>query len=180
MLEKRRAKLGTQACRQAKELLYEAFPRQELFPFWMLRVMARRGCVDFFAYYDGQEFAGLSYTIVGDRCAFVLYLAVNSRVRSRGYGSAILADIAASYPGKPISLDIEPVESDAPNYEQRVKRLRFYERNGFARTGYRVEGEGEVYEVLANSTEFDPAALADAMGKLSFGRMAPDIKKVSD
>lgn len=179
MLEKRRVKLGTGSCRKAKELLREAFPPEELFPFWMLRVTALRRCVDFFAYYDGKEFAGLSYAIEGDECSFVLYLAVNPRVRSRGYGSAILADIASTYPGKPIYLDVEPVEKGAPNYEQRVKRLRFYERNGFARTGYRVKGGEDVYDVLANNADFDPAALTETMSRLTFGRMAPDIKKVS-
>lgn len=54
---------------------------------------------------------------------FVEHMAVNSKVRSRGYGSAVLNRIAG---GKDLMLEVEP-----PDYVEgsaRTKRIRFYGR----------------------------------------------------
>ncbi|MCL6454706.1 MAG: GNAT family N-acetyltransferase [Alicyclobacillus sp.] len=59
---------------------------------------------------------------------FIDYLLVNPNTRGRGVGSKVLDRFKRK--GKPIILEVEP-----PDTEDRdtVKRIRFYERNGFKR-----------------------------------------------
>ena len=45
-------------------------------------------------------------------------------------------------------LNMEPVDSEADNYEQRVARRRFYERNGFTAVREYMTSEGIPYTVM--------------------------------
>jgi len=52
------------------------------------------------------------------------------------------------YKDKRLLLNIEKVDSSAVNYEQRFKRKRFYEKNGFKNTNFEIENKEIVYEIL--------------------------------
>jgi len=56
MLEIRKVKKSMPDYDKVVELLLESFPEEELFPIWLLRLMALRKCVEFLAFYDGDEF----------------------------------------------------------------------------------------------------------------------------
>ena len=58
-----------------------------------------------------------------------------------------------TYNDKRLFLNIEKVERSADNYEQRVKRKRFYEKNGFINTDFEIEGKDIVYEILYSGGE---------------------------
>lgn len=47
-----------------------------------------------------------------------------------------------------VALCIEEIDSNADNYEQRVKRKKFYERNGFIETGFKNKEGKRYYEIL--------------------------------
>ena len=66
------------------------FPQNEQIPMWLLRVLAFRKNVNFRAFYDDDQFCGVLYTAEDNKYIFVLYLAVNDRIRSKGYGTKIL------------------------------------------------------------------------------------------
>lgn len=106
-----------------------AFPRRERLPIRVLLLMARRKNVDFWAFYDGDIFCGLTYLIRYGSTTLVFYLVTNDELRSRGYGSEILRWITANTT-KTIVLDAEAVESGRPvsNLEQRVRRQKFYQK----------------------------------------------------
>ena len=161
--------------------LYEdAFPAQERMAPWMLRLLARRSCCDFRAFYDEGELCSVAYTVSTPRLIYLLYLAVDGSRRSRGYGSRVLTWLKARRPRRPIALGVEPVYPTAPNYAQRQRRLEFYERNGFHETGYAyVDGE-EVYSIMFNGYVFDPRAMEEAISLLSFGLKPPDVALINN
>ena len=54
---------------------------------------------------------------------YVLYLAVNDKIRSKGYGTLMLKHLNEMSGNKEITLNIESLDENADNYKQRVKRL---------------------------------------------------------
>ncbi|MCM1542500.1 MAG: GNAT family N-acetyltransferase [Blautia sp.] len=118
----------------------EAFPKEERIPsdrfFELLRGL---GC-DAWAFYDGV-FVGFA-VLLSDadlQMAYLCYFAIDGGYRSRGYGSMALARLAEVYDRYQIALDMERMDESAGNYDQRLRRLAFYERNGFwrANVGFR-------------------------------------------
>ena len=71
-------------------LMRTAFPRNEQIPMWLLRVLAFRKSVNFRVFYEDDRFCGVLYTAEDNKYIFVLYLAVNARIRSKGYGTKML------------------------------------------------------------------------------------------
>ena len=93
--------------RQVKALYYRAFPEyeQEAWSRLLFKRLFRRA--DFLVFYDQDQFVGLSYIIHHHGIHYVLYLAVNDRIRSKGYGSQILAQLKQRYTPDTLILDIE-------------------------------------------------------------------------
>ncbi len=164
---------GDSAYAQVAALYKDAFPFKERFSLLTLRLVARKKEVDFLAYFDAtsedEQLIGLSYTIAAGDYLYILYLAVNKELRGGGWGTRILESLKQRFPHKQLVLEIEPLDKSANNYEQRLSRLGFYERNGFKRVGYDFF-EGRVrYTVLATGDSFDAHAFSRALRKLFHG-----------
>ncbi|MBE6507711.1 MAG: GNAT family N-acetyltransferase [Methanocorpusculum parvum] len=159
----------------ARSLYLQAFPREERFPFLFLKVLAlRRSCL-FVSYYADDCLVGISYAVEGPEMVFVLYLAVSANVRSRGYGSEILSSLKDLYK-KPLTLNIEPLDEDAANAEERKRRFSFYERNGFSNTGYLLQDSQMTYTVLSTAEDFSVEDYTKALlGLHPFGMKMPEI-----
>ena len=82
----RRLKEYKDVCR----LMRTAFPQNEQIPMCLLRVLTLRKNINFRAFYEDDQFCGVLYTVEDNKYIFVLYLAVNDRIRSKGYGTRIL------------------------------------------------------------------------------------------
>lgn len=91
---------------------------------------------------------------------FIEHLAIDEEVRAGGYGSKTIELVKETYK-KPIIL-----EAEAPETEQQIKRIRFYDRAGFKMNSYDYEqpsyhgGEGVPLKILSypdliNQDEFD-------------------------
>ncbi len=152
-----------------KELIQTAFPENERLPMWLLLLTSKRKCVDFLAFYDDDRFCGVTYTVKTEKMVFILYLAVSNEIRSNGYGSKILDFLKVRYGEKDLVLNIEPVDENAENYHQRVRRLEFYKKNGFADTGKFFRNKSEIYSILSNSENFSMERYIDVIKKMSFG-----------
>ncbi len=161
-----------------KELYRSAFPKEERFPLLLLRLMTLEKDVRFSAYYDGTQFAGLSYTIESEQFYFVLYLAVNPKVRSKGYGSAILAHMRGQAGKKTVVLNVEPPEEEAENREQRLRRMEFYRRNGICDTGCGFSDGTIYYAVLSSDTEhFSPRDYEQFLQRFASGKESAHVEK---
>lgn len=101
-----------------RRLMKTAFPRNELIPLWVLNILALRKSINFRAFYEDERFCGIMYTAENDKYIYVLYLAVNGRIRSKGYGSKML-DWLKSDTDKIIVLDVESIDPSAENAQQR-------------------------------------------------------------
>ncbi|MDO3412529.1 GNAT family N-acetyltransferase [Saccharibacillus sp. CPCC 101409] len=129
--------------------LYEsAFPPNEKAPLAILLHKARKDFVDFLAFYDGDVQAGFAYLVAERDLVFLMYLAVEPSLRSKGYGSRILRELRQLYPGSRIVLNIEAQEPGASNAAERRRRKAFYVRNGYSGSGLLVKEFGVLYEAL--------------------------------
>jgi hypothetical protein len=70
---------------------------------------------------------------------------------------------------------VELLDPSADNYEERVRRFRFYERKGFYDTKYDIEEVGGVFRVLATAPTFDNKEYLRIFRKMSFGFWKPMI-----
>ncbi len=177
MLKSKKLSSRLKEYKEAVSLIETAFPKNERSPVCLLRLMALRKGIDFSVYCEDADFIGISYVVSNENMAFILYLAVNPKIQSKGYGSAMLREIQKANSGKAISLNIEPLDTQAENYEQRIKRLRFYQKNGFHDTGYQTINHGDRYSVLSTAQKFDPGVYRQIVGRLSFGLIKTKLIK---
>ena len=92
---------------------------------------------------------------VNRKMIFIMFLAVDESLRSKGYGSAILKEIKNRYPDKKIMVSIEPCDDSAPDIEVRKRRKAFYRKNGYGETGYIIKLSGVVQEIMITNGDFD-------------------------
>ena len=157
---------------EVRTLYHEAFPAKERFSLPTLLFFSHKSGVDFTAYFDPideDQLCGMSYTIEAGGYLYIMYLAVVANARGKGYGTRILDQLKRRYPHKTLVLDIEPLDKKASNYDQRVQRLKFYERNGFSLVGYDMFTGAVRDVVLASEEDFDPKAFSKAVHRLSHG-----------
>lgn len=76
------------------------------------------------------------------------YLAVSSKIRSRGTGSKIMQEICRRFSDKKIVLLIERLDDSTENKEQRIARRKFYFKNGFTSSDIYITGHSGNMEIL--------------------------------
>lgn len=96
---------------------------------------------------------GMSYILAYKNIAYIFFLAIDKESRGKGYGGKVLDAIKEKYKGYNILLNIENIDKNAKNFEQRVKRKSFYIKNGFKDLEYTVTEVGHLYEVLGYGKE---------------------------
>lgn len=131
-----------------KEIYLEAFPKQERKPYFILRRSVKKGKAVVMTATEGGELLGFTVLIPYKDMVMVDYLAVSSKIRSKGTGSYIMQNVCRHYAGKKIVLLIELLDDQAQNREQRVARRRFYLKNGFTSSDIFIEGVSGELEVL--------------------------------
>lgn len=161
--------------RRVREIYLASFPREERMPFFLMCLLAKMPQTQFLAFREGEQVCGFAYMAVLDGMEFLLFLAVDPALRSRGYGSAILREIAALYPDCKRLVSIERCGAPADNAAQRLRRRQFYLRNGYAQTGYLVELSGQKQEILLQNGDFDPEECFAFFQKYSNGAMRPPV-----
>lgn len=103
----------------------------------------------FLEIYDDKEAVGFTALWDLDSFLFIEHIAIDSDKRSGGYGSKAIELIKATF-NKPVVL-----EAEAPQTEQQIKRIRFYDRLGFKVNDFYYEqpsyhsGEGVPLKILS-------------------------------
>ena len=139
----------------------EAFPEEEREEIDTFIEYAEEGICDFLAVYDENIFVGFVLLALNRSTAYLCYFAVDSKLRSKGYGSKILALLKERYKDKQIVLDLERTDEESTNKEQRVSRKEFYLRNGFVESGFILSYSGMTFEVLFYGEKFDKQSYVD-------------------
>ena len=161
---------------KVKEIFERSFPPEERVPLPELLASAQMDEVSFLAWIDpslpaGKDGAGnvvaLTFSFVFPDLFYLGFLAVDGRTRSAGYGSRILTYFAERYASVPQLLEIEPMTREAANYQQRVRRLAFYERNGFTVTNMITHEADQTYRVLTRNGIVTPQRLEEALNSVT-------------
>lgn len=147
-------------------------------PFWLMKAMCIRENTKFWEFYDKDTLCGFVYFGTNRKMVFVMFLAVDKELRSKGYGSAILQEIKNKYPDRKIIISIEPCNKDVPDIEIRKKRKEFYIRNGYNETGYMMKLAGVEQEILIANGEFNVRELRVFFALYSNGTMYPKIWEI--
>ena len=157
------------------EALYmEAFPAAERKPFQMLLDRQASGQVDILAIRGEKGFAGLAIAAMEGELVLLDYFAMAPDQRGRGAGSRALALIGEYYLGKRLFLEIEEPDPEAANQPQRLRRLVFYQRNGYRDTGLRVVLNGIGMLLMSRGEE-----IAFAQYRALYERVyGPDIARL--
>lgn len=110
-------------------------------------------------------------------CIFVMFLAVDQCLRSKGYGSSILRQVKSAYPDKKIVVSIEPCDENTPDLALRKRRKAFNMRNGYEETGYMMKLNGVVQEIIITNGTFVKREFRSFFALYSNGTMWPKIWK---
>ena len=134
------------------DLYNTTFPHDETVNILYLLYLRIRGKADFYAVEEDGKLIGLVYNVRDDSLVYLFYLIVKKEYRQKGYGSKILNLIKEYYGDKPITLTIEsPYKEDAENIDERKKRLKFYEKNGYSLINVPINDWGVEYEMLSTN-----------------------------
>ena len=88
----------------------------------------------------------------------ILYLAIDSRLRGRGYGTQALAAIRQRYPHSRLIADIELETAGAPNNAANAgSASTFTQKSGYRSSGVQYRWREESYEIIVSCGDFDKA-----------------------
>lgn len=130
-----------------KELYIASFPENERRPFDEL-LDNPMVCNDFLAFYNEEQFIGFACLLSYLDLAHILYFAVDTHLRSNGYGSKALDAMHEFKKDMRIIADLEKERVGADNNEQRRKRRSFYLRNGYKPSEVSYRWHEDEYEMF--------------------------------
>ena len=134
--------------KEIKEIYMEAFPKAERKPFFTVRRSVNKGKSLLLTAMENEVLQGFVMAIPYKNMVMVDYLAVSSRIRSKGTGSQLLGKAGRRYAGKKIVLLIERLDDAAENRAQRIVRRSFYLKNGFVSAGLFIDGASGEMEIM--------------------------------
>ena len=133
---------------EIKSIYMEAFPKRERKPFFTLKRSVKKKKAVIMTASEENQILGLVVLIPYKDMVMVDYLAVSSRIRSKGTGSYIMQNVCREFSDKKIVLLIERLEDDADNRDQRIARRKFYLKNGFSSSGIFITGASGNMEIM--------------------------------
>lgn len=134
--------------KEIKTIYMEAFPKRERKPYFALRHSVKTKKAVVMAATEGEQVLGFIVLIPYKDMVMADYLAVSSKVRSRGTGSYIMQNVCRQYKDKKIVLLIERLDDKAENKEQRIARRKFYLKNGFTSSDIFITGASGEMEIM--------------------------------
>lgn len=98
---------------------------------------------------DGAgSFCGFAALMTYGDLSQILYFAIEEGLRGRGYGAAALRAMRDHFRDGRIMADLEDPLSGNGDPAERLRRIGFYERNGYVLTDVRFEWEHEDYVMM--------------------------------
>jgi len=168
-LSEKRVTLSLPEYRRIRQLYRDEFyEREQISPLWLYLGSKVKG-VRYRAYYDGDSFVAFSYTIRKKKRLLLYLLAVVPEKRSNGYGSEIVRKIVGGLHHTQMLLNVEAPDKNSDRYEQEIRRIRFYEKNGLVDTGYILEDRGDLFRVYSNEKTLEPGEYEALISSISLG-----------
>lgn len=122
-------------------LYRKSFPKYERVPF---KDLFRGVFKDFafYTFYDDKKLVGMSHLNNTEHFVHLNYLAVAPKCRDIGNGTQIMNWVMKEFANKPIVADVEIEDEHSKNNEQRIKRMKFYNRFGLHKGKRRFHWNG--------------------------------------
>jgi GNAT superfamily N-acetyltransferase len=117
--------------------------------FLMNLVLDKTGHGEVIALFDEKIFCGFVSILMCNNIVHIIYFAIEEMLRNKGYGASTLLAIENMYPESRIIVDVEELNVKADNNQQRVRRKKFYLKNGFVSTSITYKWKNETYNILA-------------------------------
>jgi len=163
---------------QIERLYLQSFPKNERKPFRLLCQKKQEGVCDLLSIEENGEFSGLAITARHKDKVLLDYFAMEKKERGKGRGSAALLALQEYYKGCPMVLEIEATTENAENLDERIRRKRFYLKNGMTELGLMAELFGVTMELLSNGTKFTFDEYLDLYRKTFGNPMAEFVRPV--
>ena len=138
-----------------KKLYKKAFPRSERKPFSLIKRMQKLGKTDIWYFSDKKGFLGFATTINSPDIILIDYFTVLGKRRGAGNGTKMLKSLIGHYSGRGIFLEIEIPDERAENYEERIKRKRFYMNAGLSPMNTKAKLFGVDMELMGIGCSLD-------------------------
>lgn len=126
-------------------LVYD-FPKNERKPLSVILRSLKRNEYEAYGIFDGDDLCGYAYLVVQkrkNRCCYLLdYLAIDRQRRGQGIGSIFLLELRKRlYEADMLLCEVEDpaLAVDEADRAERIRRIHFYEKNGFTDTGVAVQ-----------------------------------------
>jgi len=133
----------------------EAFPKEERMELHEMIQLISQNTIEVTAVYDNDTFIGFYVLSIQRSTAYILFFAIEGSKRRLGYGSKVLALMKKQYANCQIVLDMEIIDKEAENIEQRKSRKKFYLHNGYYETGFFLNYNNLIMEVLCTDVKLD-------------------------
>lgn len=151
---------------EAVELYLTAFPESQRVPILVLQELVDCEVGQALVFLDGDIFVGAAFAVFDEETYYLMFFAIDSRHRSKGYGHTALNELDRHMPDRRILLEMEHIDPAAPNNAQRIARERFYLRNGFNYTDFASEEDGELFDVLVRGQSITQDGMLDFLMKI--------------
>ena len=140
-----------------RELYERAFPKSEKKRFSLMLEKCSSGEMQIRAILgEENDFLGLAIFILHGRIALLDYFAIAEDKRGSGIGTDALEIIKGLFSDKILLLEIEDSdEAGADNFDERVRREKFYTSRGMRIMPYRIMLFGVQMRVLTNGEPVD-------------------------
>lgn len=138
-----------------REHLKKDFPDSERRPLPSILKAMRRGIYDCYGLRAEGEIVAYAFFVHIGADYLLDYFAVAEGKRTKGYGSVFLGMLKEQMTdARYVLAEVEEPETaeNAAEKETRIRRIRFYERAGFADTGARANTFGVEYRIIGLQT----------------------------
>ena len=150
--------------KEIKTIYMEAFPKRERKPYFALRHSVKTKKAVVMAATEGEQVLGFIVLIPYKDMVMADYLAVSSKVRSRGTGSYIMQNVCRQYKDKKIVLLIERLDDKA-------------EKNGFTSSDIFITGASGEMEIMNFGEKVSEEAYID-LQKYALGTVMFRLSKI--
>lgn len=125
-------KSNTESKKIFKDLYFLAFPREERRPMKVLdRLSAKNKLQVKIIFLDNKPIGLVVFSLFED-ILWIDYLAIDPRIRSKGLGKKVLDYFKENYADYRIFVEVETPDLDTDPDDEKNKRVKFYEKNGFS------------------------------------------------
>ena len=141
----------TEEIQKFKDLYFGAFPQEERVPFDFLADKVQFGNSKLLTVYHENTFGGLLVLVFHKDMVFLWYLAIDGKLRGKGYGTKVLQIVEQKHSDCRLVLNIDEVDQKFDDFAQRQKRHEFYIKNGYADCFVKTREKGVVYQLMSKN-----------------------------